>query len=284
MATPREAKEKTTHVAALSLLSLLLLAATPLAPSSADHTADTEGSEGVGAKTHSQGAELATPANALSADHPTTAGNHETQNYYCYGSSSDGTALAWTTALAALAVALFTLGLWWTSRKQWHAISDTNRISRSNQHRAYRPWVFTDMMEIGIIESGSPVEIKFRLVNHGATPALRVRLTVGWRTMPVGPDQFKIEPDYPTERTKPYTSAVIPPNGGFMRIEDGLPLTEDDKFEMAFQALRLCIYGKIEYRGTFKSSNATPYSTTFCYFHHLGTNAFWLLGPYNEAT
>jgi hypothetical protein len=109
-------------------------------------------------------------------------------------------------------------------------------------------------------------------------------LTLGWCVVPVGPDQFDVTPDYAVGKAKSYGFAMIPPNKGFMGIEDALPLGEDEKIGMGLKAMRLCVHGRIEYRGALKRKKAKPYETTFCYFHQLGTNAFWLHGPYNRAT
>jgi hypothetical protein len=163
------------------------------------------------------------------------------------------------------------------------ATADSVRVSRDNQHLAYRPWIVTDKMQLpkGLMGDGKATEFEVHLINCGATPALKVKAKFGW-CLEDNSWVFPKDPEYAPERTRVHDIGVIGP-GRFQRSIDKLDeRAEVDLFDVGQHGKILCIYGRIEYWGTFNLPD--PYVTTFCYQWQRGTNAFWMASPYNSAT
>jgi hypothetical protein len=285
---------------ALAVLLLLLIAATPSETPPAVHLAQ--------GKPEAQAADpqkYAEPSQVTSrlpdgeeihAEKTGDARENVTQNIYC----KDGGAAApssWST-IFTLFVALFTGALVLMSYCQWRAMRKSNRINRQNLHLAYRPWVVTD--EMGIDEAAAhpfAIKIRFKLVNCGATPAVRLKLKLGWNLAGRPQVDLRTSPVYVEGKVLEHEMGVI---GSKMSLEiaDELPLLElaepplaeiiapeGEAFNLFVSRLReagLSIFGRIEYWGSFKRRD--PYVTTFFYVKDKSPNAFWMMGPYNQAT
>jgi hypothetical protein len=143
---------------ALILLAISLVAAIP-SPRTTNHVNRTERSDEYteqkdGAPTPRS---IATPQ--FRADKPTYGTEHYAYNVYEYSQPSD----LWTiiVGIATAVMAVFSIALWWTSRKQWAVAKQALKVAESalvvarvkfpihNLSTGQQPWVQVDLINIG---------------------------------------------------------------------------------------------------------------------------------------
>jgi hypothetical protein len=150
------------------LFALLLIAATPLPPNQPKaHQGQTT------AEQHHAGPKPAASIhNQQTAKTATEKTDGYTYNYY-YPATKSESPPVWFQVVATIILLLFTGGLWFTSTRQWRAITAQAEIARDALRLEQRPWlVSTGDAQLGMrngeIPEGPSLPVRFDLKNAGS--------------------------------------------------------------------------------------------------------------------
>jgi hypothetical protein len=295
----------------ITFLSLLLIAATPL-PSGTPPTEQLTAHEQKGNTGAPPPDESGSPGppltHGVSGKPSTESGTQPTYNHYCNTASPEWTFATIVQLLSAVAIALFTFGLWQTSIRQWNALRDQvekadEAIGKADETMRLdqRPWIVpTGDIHLGLgdgtVMTNLPLQFRVDLKNTGKTPALRLEIAMKWVPILWADSHQAPSEDYPDEQRRQLGAigpglvhqhwvvsgpVVTPVMHAALFGSAPPPLTGHHPDECLAPPETLLICGEIKYWDQFRREE--PHVTKFC-FLRLDIGEFVATGPYNECT
>jgi hypothetical protein len=151
------------------------------------------------------------------------------------------------TALATVAIGVFTLTLKLSTDRLWEAGEKSRVLSEETAKRQLRAYIFIHQGEIKLINNDTAIMANILLKNCGATPGYDFK---SWTNVRIG------APDEPIfgERKSYAQISIIGPLSDISAPSQFIPITPDERSSINNGAKKIFVWGEAVYRDAFGTS------------------------------